>query len=134
MAGKSDYLEAAVLDHILGGPDFERPETVYVALFCTLPNDAGGGTEVASGVGYARVAVANDDTNFPAATGAGKKNGTAVTYPTATASWGTVVGFGLFDALTGGNLLYWGGLTVSKTVAINDTPSFAANSLVITED
>ncbi len=136
MAGsKSDYLEAKLLDHVLGGPDYARPATVYVALFTSAPTDAGGGTEVSGGA-YARVAVTNNAANFPAAIGPAstKKNGTAITFPTATANWGTVVAFGLLDAATAGNLLYWGDLTVSKTVTTGDTPAFAANALTITED
>src|SRR5579883_754266 len=34
-------------------------------------------------------------------------NGAAISFPQATASWGTVVGFELRDAATGGNLLAW---------------------------
>ncbi len=132
---KSDYLETKILDHVLGGPDYTRAATVHVALFTAAPTDAGGGTE-ATGGAYARVAVTNNATNFPAATGPAstKKNGTAITFPKATASWGTVVSWGIFDAATAGNLLYWGNLTTSKSVGIDDTPSFAANAITITED
>jgi hypothetical protein len=30
---KSDYLEAKLQDHALGGPDYVRPATVHVALW-----------------------------------------------------------------------------------------------------
>jgi hypothetical protein len=40
----------------------------------------------------------------------------------------------LFDAATAGNLLFWGTLSTSKAVAIDDTPSFGAGALTITED
>ncbi|MCX7016453.1 MAG: hypothetical protein NTW86_28500 [Candidatus Sumerlaeota bacterium] len=132
---KSDYLEAKVLDHILGGGDFARPATVYGALFTTAPTDAGGGVEV-SGGSYARVGMTNNATNFPAASGTTtiKQNGTAITFPRATASWGTVAAWALFDAATAGNLLFWGTLTTPKAVAIDDTPSFGPGALTITED
>jgi hypothetical protein len=132
---KSDYLEAKVLDHILGGGDFARPATVYGALFTTAPADAGGGVEV-SGGSYARVGVTNNATNFPAASGTTtiKQNGTPITFPKATAAWGTIVAWALFDAATAGNLLFWGTLSTSKAVAIDDTPSFGAGALTITED
>lgn len=134
MAGsKSDYLENELLDHLYGGDDYSRPATVYLALFTSAPTDAGGGTEVSGGA-YARVAVTNNATNWPAATGGTKKNGTAITFPTATANWGTVVAFAIFDAATAGNILHWGDLTVAKTVTTGDTPSFAANAITITED
>lgn len=134
MAGKSDYLEDEILDHILGGGDFTRPATVYVALFTVTPSDAGGGTEV-SGNDYARVAVTNNATNWPAASGGAKANGTAITFPPANGgNWGTVVAFGIFDASTAGNLLYWGAVSPNKAVNDGDTASFAIGDIDITED
>jgi hypothetical protein len=133
MAGKSDYLENKVLDLLLGGVSYTVPTTVYIALYTAAPTDAGGGTEV-SGGGYARVAVTNNATNFPAASGGSKSNGTTITFPTATADWGTVVAVGIFDASTSGNLLFWANLTTSKTVQNGDTAQFASGSLTFSED
>ena len=133
MAGsKSDYLENKLLDHVLGGGDYSRPATVYVALYTVAPTDAGGGTEV-SGGSYARVAVTNNATNWPAASGGAKSNGTEIAFPTATADWGTVVAFAILDAASGGNFLYWADLTASKTVSNGDTASFAVGELDVTE-
>lgn len=139
MAGsKGDYLEQKILDHVLGGPDLTRPATVYVAAFTAAPTDAGGGTEVsASGTAYARVAVTNNATNWPAASGtspASKSNGTAITFPVATAAWGTVVAAAVFDAASGGNLLYWGTLSANKTVDANDQLTFPIGAATFTED
>lgn len=134
MAGsKSDYLENQILDHVLGGGDYTRPATVYVALYTVAPTDAGGGVEV-SGGSYARAAVMNNATNWPAASGGQKSNGTAITFPVATASWGTVIAWGILDAASGGNLLYYGTLAANKTISTGDTASFAASDLVIRED
>lgn len=134
MAGsKSNYLELKVLDHILGGADFTRPATVYVALYTVAPTDAGGGTEVTGG-SYARVSVTNNTTNWPAASNALKSNGTAIKFVQASAGWGTVVAFSIMDALTAGNFLYWGDLTQSKTVDSGDTAEFPSGAIDITED
>jgi hypothetical protein len=134
MAGsKSDYLENEILDHVLGGGDYSRPATVYVALYTVAPTDAGGGTEC-SGGSYARVAVTNNSTNWPAASSGAKANGTAITFPEATGDWGTVVAFGILDAAESGNLLYWGDLSASKDIDSGDTASFAVGELDITED
>lgn len=130
---KSDYLESKVLDHLLGRTTYTAPATVYVALYTTAPTDAGGGTEV-SGGGYARKAVTNDATNWPAASSSTKSNGTAIAFPEATANWGTVVAWGLFDASSGGNLLYWGTLTQNQAVNSGSTASFAIGALTILED
>lgn len=131
--GKSDYLENKVLDHVLGGGDYTRPSTVYVALYTATPSDSGGGTEV-SGGSYARVSVTNNSTNFPAASSGAKSNGTAFTFPKATADWGTIVAWSIKDASTSGNTLYWGPVNPNKVVSTDDTPSFAAGDLDITED
>ncbi len=125
---KTDYLENALLDHVLRNTAYTSPTTIYVGLFTTVPADDGtGGVEV-SGGSYARQSVA-----FNAASGGTTANTALVTLPTATASWGTVLGIGLFDASTGGNLLYYGTLTVSKTVGIGDTMAFASSALTVGE-
>lgn len=140
MGSKSDYMENKVLD-ILGGTTFTAPATVYVALFTTMPTDASTGTTPAPGAevtggSYARQAVTNNATNFPAASGGSKQNGTAITWSTPpSADWGTIVGFAICDAATNGNILYWGAISPSKTVNNGDpAPSFAIGALTITED
>lgn len=134
MAGKSDFLENKVLDHILGNTAYTAPATVHIALFTTSPGDDGtGGTEV-SGNNYSRVSVTNNTTNWPNASGGAKANGTAITFATPSGTWGTVTSFGIYDASTGGNLLYFGNLTSNQTVNTGNTVSFAVGDLDVTED
>jgi len=134
MGSFGNYLEDELLDHVFGNAAFTAPGTVYVALFTATPSDSGGGTEV-SGGSYARVAVTNNATNWPAASGGAKANGTAITFPAPTANWGTVTSFAIFDAASAGNLLAWGALTVNKTINNGDAaPSFAVGDLDITLD
>jgi hypothetical protein len=135
-SGKSDYLEAALLNHLFGNVAYSVPSNYYFALFSSAPTDTGGGTEInTSNTGYARKLVANNTTNFPTITVTNSKtNGTSVDFPTATTSWGSVVAFGIYDASTSGNLLFWGDLTTARYVLVGDTPRFAAGALVITED
>lgn len=133
MAGSfSDFLELELLDHVFGNAAYSAPATLHVALFTAAPSDTGGGTEV-SGNAYARAAVPNNATNFPAASAGSKSNGTAITFPQATpAGWGVVTALGIFDAASGGNLLAWADLAASKTVDPLDTVSFAIGALTIT--
>lgn len=130
---KSDYLENEWLDHVLGNSAWSAPGTVYISLFTVTPTDAGGGTEVTGG-SYARVTVTNNLTNWPAASGGAKANGTAISFPQCTVNWGTVVAFGIHDAATVGNLLYWGAISPTKAINVGDTASFAVGDLDITED
>lgn len=129
----SDYLENKVLDHVLGGGDYSRPGTVYIGLSTTAITDSTAATEP-SGGSYARVAVVNDSTNFPAAESGGKANGTPITFPAATASWGTIVGFFIADAASGGDVLAHGVLSASQAVASGETINFAVGALTITLD
>jgi hypothetical protein len=127
---KTDFAENKVLDHTTGKATWAAV-TARVGLFTAAPSDAGGGTEVTGGA-YARVTTSAADWNT-AASGS-TSNANAITFPTASASWGTVTHFGIFDAATGGNLLRWAALGTSKAIGSGDTASFAAGSLVLTED
>jgi hypothetical protein len=131
MSALSSYLENKINDHVLGGSDYTRVATVYFALFTSAPTESGGGTEC-SGGSYARVSATNNSTNFPASVSGTKANGTAITFATASANWGTVTSFGVFDAASGGNLLYFGNLSSTRTVTSGDTARFAAGDFTIT--
>lgn len=132
--GKSDYLENKTLDHVLGGGDYTRPGTVYLALYTATPSDvAASGTEVTGG-SYVRLSITNNGTNFPSASAGVKSNGATFTFVQATADWGTVVAWSLKDQSTLGNTLYWGPLTPNKIVSNGDTASFAVGDLTISED
>ena len=135
MAGSfSDFLELEVLDHVFGAAAYTAPVTIYVGLWTAALADASTGSTAneVSGGSYARVAVTNNATNFPAASAGAKSNGTAVTFPAATASWGTVTHVGLLDAASAGNLLAWADLTTSKTISSGDTASFAVGDIDFT--
>lgn len=125
MSSFSDYLENKVMLHVFGGTAYSAPSTLYLALYTTAPTDTGGGTEL-SGSGYARQTVAFTVTNDTAS------NTSAIEFPTATGSWGTIVAVGVFDQLTSGNLLAYGNLTASKTIASGDVFRVPAGDLDIT--
>jgi hypothetical protein len=113
---KSLYLADALLNQVLGAVAWSPPSTVWLALFSTAPTGYGtGGVEftAAAELGYARVAVANNTTNFPSSTTGTMTLGTTQTFPvnSGSNSWANAVAFGIFDASTGGNLLGYGSMT-----------------------
>jgi hypothetical protein len=133
----SNFLELELLDHVLGNAAYTAPATLYVALHTADPGEAGAqNTNEATGTSYARVAVTNNATNFPAASGGSKSNGTAINFPTpGSGGWGTVTHWSIGDAASGaGNILFSGALTLSKTINAGDTVSFAAGALTVTAD
>jgi len=125
MAGISTYLANKLLDHTLRNVAYTPPTAVYVALYTNNPTASGTGTEV-SGGGYARQQV-----TFNASSGGVITNNADVVFPTATASWGTVTYVGIRDAATGGNLLYFAPLSVSKTIDAGDQLKIPAEQLSI---
>ena len=91
-----------------------------------LSATAGGGTEVSGGA-YARQAV-----TLAAASGGASENSADITFPQATADWGTITHLALMDALTGGNMLMHTPLDASKEVNNGDTFKINAGDLDVT--
>ncbi|MCP4928193.1 MAG: hypothetical protein GY918_03945, partial [Gammaproteobacteria bacterium] len=121
----TNYLENKIAEHVFGGSAYTAPSTLYVALFTSAPSDTGSGTEV-SGGSYTRMAMAFTVSSDTAS------NTSNVEFPKATASWGTVTHFAIYDASSSGNMLCYGTLTASKAVASGDTLRFNAGELDIT--
>ena len=135
MSALSDYLEGELLDHIFNAAFTTTANDTFVALFTATPSDAGGGTE-ATGGSYARKEVNPNGGAAPTwalatvdGIGYVVDNASDITFVTATASWGTITHFGIFDAVTAGNLLWWGALDASKTVGSGDTFKFSTGDL-----
>ena len=129
MAAFSNFLENELLDHALGTGDFDAPSAVYVALATADLTDANVTTNEVSGGGYARQAA-----TFAAASGGSASTSATITFPVATADLGTITHFGLYDAATGGNLLYHGELNVPKVIGDGDTFEIQTGNLTISHD
>lgn len=133
MPGKSQYLSDAVLN-ILNGTGVAGVSP-YVGLFSVAPlNNASAGTEL-SGNGYQRQPVTF---GAPAPDSTGNvqiiSNTLNIQVGPAAADWVQAVAFGIFDAQTNGNLLYWSTLPAAKTIQQGDFGQFAPGSLVVEED
>jgi hypothetical protein len=135
MAGAVDTEERAILDGVLQDPSYAGYATLWIGLSSTTPTEAGTNfTEPSTGA-YARVSTTGADWSAASGTAPAVKTNTAVkTFPTATADWlagANLTYFGLFDALTAGNLKWFGLLGTAKPVLNGDTASYAAGALVL---
>lgn len=126
MAEMSNYLENALINATLRNTSYTSPTTVYVALFTSDPTDAGSGTEV-SGGSYAR-----QSASFAAPSNGASATNADITFPTATGTWGTIGWIGIYDNVTGGNLLYHTALDSSKTIETGDILKIASGNLTVT--
>lgn len=126
MSSLTNYLELKLLDHTFGVAAYTRPATVYLGLLKADPTEAGTVTEAAYGA-YARQAIA-----FGAASARAIAQSGTVTFPKATSGSETITHYGIFDAVSAGNMLAYGTLSVSKQIVTNNTPSVAAGQVTIT--
>ena len=129
----SDYTEQKVLDHIFNLAAWTVPANLYIGLFTAAPNDAGGGTEVV-GNAYARVQVTNSSSTW-SRSGSTISNGVAITFAAPSpGTWGTVTHYGIFDASTSGNLIFWSALSSATTTSVGVALSFSGGTLTTTAD
>jgi len=120
------FLQNELLDHAFRNAAYTAPTTVYVGLYTSATGVGGTGTEV-SGGSYARQSMA-----FDASASGTMDNTSAVEFPTASASWGTITHTAVLDASSGGNMLAQTALTASKTIASGDVFRFQAGEFDIT--
>ena len=129
MSAASDYLEDKLLDHVLGGTTYSQPSTLYLALFTAstgLETNSPSAEVSTSSTGYGRETV-----TFAAASSGSAATNATVTFTTATANWGTVTHVAVMDASTGGNVLFHGAVTASKTIETGDTFQVSSGNLTI---
>ena len=119
----SNIYETRVLEWAFTTGAVTRPTSWTVALYTVAPGEAGGGTEVTGG-SYARTAVTFSVTGDLAT------NSAAVEFPTATASWGTVVALAVFD--NSSNMVAYATLTANRTIGSGDVFRIPTGDLDIT--
>ena len=137
MPGLSDYLEAKVLDHTLRGASMPLPSGIYAALFTADPTDAATGPECTTVAwpAYQRRDAAVGGaigTGWSAPAGGIVTNAKLIAFP---ANNGTnpvtVTHVALFDAQTGGNMLYSTPLASAKVLQTGDVLSFDIGALSV---
>ena len=135
-SGKGNYWENAVLNYTLSGTAIPTlPATLYASLHTASVADTGGGAEVSStGTGYARLEFARDGDMFPETADGTSENAELLQWAVATDDWGSLTSVGIWDASTGGNLLYWGDLAAPQTINTNNRFELPPGNVVISED
>jgi len=139
MSEFSNYTEDNIIETTLRGVAFPVPASVYVALFTSDPGDNASGAEVDDDnwTTYARQDAADGGTissGWSAASNGTSSNAKEITFPANNGSAVTITHMALFDAATGGNMLYHSALTASKTLQTSDVLSFAIGAISVTVD
>lgn len=137
---KSNYLENAVLEHFIGGSATASPANVFLAILSAASADAvteipASNYSATDGDGAVTAGERPEIVFGTASSGQIQGPTDDIEYDNSSGSDFTVAGFGVYDAATGGNLLYWGALSSSKTISNGDSIRFeASTSITITED
>jgi hypothetical protein len=131
------YVEQQTLGHTLAFAAMTMPAGAFIALCAsaTPPTAGTGGTEPV-GNGYARQSAVFALITPPPTIAA---NTATISFPAATATWGTVGYFEIWSALTGGNRLYWGPLVdpadgvtpITRTVQTGDIIRLTAGTIKV---
>lgn len=132
---KTDAVETDILKLFVGKATTIFATTLitpYIALYTAAPSDSAAGTEV-SGSSYARQNVPGASWTLSGTSPTQAANNAAVTFPAVTSSGYTVLGAGLCDAVSAGNLLRWQAIS-STAIAVGDQGNFAINAITFTED
>jgi hypothetical protein len=142
MTAMTNYLEAQLINHVFRTSSYSKPGALAIALSTSAALDdsvtGASMSEVANSNNYSRVLVSPGDANWAAPVG---NNGTtsnvsAITFPQASGSWGTVQSVVVTDSQTygAGNALFYGVLQVAKAVTSGDTFSFTGSALSVQID
>lgn len=121
----SNYLEAALLNHVLRNSAYTSPTTVYLS--CHTANPAETGANEVTGGSYARQAIA-----FDAPVGNVVSNSAQIEFTGMPAT--TVTHLALWDAASAGNCLWDGAMAASRTLEAGDTLRFAAGTVDVDLD
>jgi hypothetical protein len=139
MANFSNFLETEIVKWLRGIAIATPPTALFVALFSSETTDAGGGTELTNSITGSpnRVSVANASWTITAATttlDAKIQNNAEITIiGNSTNSTNFIAShFGVFNAATGGDLLFHGSLAAPVPITPGSSIKFAPNSIILT--
>lgn len=134
MTAASDYLEDTLLKHLMAnagtnGADYDTSALAFhVSLHTGSPGEANDGANEISGSGYAR-----QSATFGNVSSGSVSTNATISFPQASSNYsGNVTHIGIFDAASGGNLLFYGALSSAKTVTSGDVFQINSGSLTIT--
>lgn len=121
----TNYLANQIGNATLRGTTYTGVANVYASLYSVTPTASASGTEL-TGNGYSRQLI-----TFSSAANGVVTSNTAVTFTNSGNAWPTIVAFGIADASSTGNLLYYKGIA-SRNVQLNGNVILGSGNVTIT--
>lgn len=133
MPNSSSYLRQKLLNHVLVNSVYTSPTTVYLSLATSVTSYGDTFVEVPTAWGYGRQVIQFGSYTNVAGQGQLKNTG-LINFTAGNTHWLPVPYFGIHDAVSGGNLLFWG--VLANTMQIENTffPQLSANQLSVLLD
>lgn len=122
---KSAYLRTRLVKHAIGNASFTMPAGAYLALFTSDPTVAGTGTEVAGG-SYTRQSI-----TWAAEAGGRIANSGTINFTNLPAC--TVTHWAIYDAVSAGNLLYFGAFEINVVRTAGQAIDIVAGNIEVSE-
>jgi|LWDU01.1.fsa_nt_gi hypothetical protein len=129
MANASNFLRTQIGKGYLNILAPSLPSTLHIALFTDFQTAADASVLEVTGGSYARKAISAS--SFTDDLTGGFTLNTALEFVTATASWGTILSMGIYDASVAGNLIVFDDLTTSKVIGSGDAFRFNSGSITV---
>lgn len=122
MSAMTSWFQDRMLDGLFRGYALSLPDTLHVALLRDPE------TEV-EGIGYTRALIPRSARAWACPSAGVTANAMEIRFANPAAEWGTVTHFALFDAPTGGNMLFLGQLNTPCAPAEGRDMAFLSGDL-----
>ena len=122
----TNYLANSIANAVLRNTSYTSPANVYASLYSVAPTVSTAGTEL-TGNGYARQL-----TTFDVPSAGATVSNVAVSFGAASGNnWPTVVAFGIVDASSSGNILFYKSIS-GRNIQIGDELVIDSGDITIT--
>ena len=130
------YMKNALLKDLFRGEAYATPGTLYLGVGKTAPTEAGTGFTEPDAPSYKRYEIASNTSNWTEPSDGSLSNSPAFRFNEAEESWTTAAAplthWAIFDAQTGGNMLFFGSLLKPQEVPAGGILEIPQNALVTT--
>lgn len=130
------YTKNALLNHLFRGTVYNAPATLYLGVSKSAPKEDGTGFTEPSAASYSRYEITSNTTNWTEPTDGSLSNSPAFRFVEAQESWTTAASplthWAIFDASTGGNMLFYGSLLKPQEVPAGGILEIPQNALATT--
>jgi len=132
ISGMTNLQISKILSSEFGNVAYTPESTYYIGVSTTPITEDGLNATEPTDPSYSRIAIDNNLTNWESdVSGEGRQNAIPIDFNVATVNQGTITYLGIWNGLTGSDVIYYSELINPKTVGIDDLLRLDVGSLII---